>query len=259
MTELVSNHNGMPTTDSLKVAIKFNKQHKNVLRDIRAILATEQFVSGSKLSALYFIQSEYVDSKGITQEYFIMSRKGFTLLAMGFTGDKALAFKIEYIEEFDRMEEQIKQLSQPKELSRMEILRIAVEAEEENLKLKSEIKVMTPKVEYVDKVLQASNNFTTTEIADELGMSAIKLNRLLCEKGIQRSHDGRYVLLAKYQGKGYTQVRTHDRVSKTDGKIYTEHLMVWTEYGRVFLHSVFNPNLSWSAANQNVLSIATGG
>lgn len=138
------------------------------------------------------------------------------------------------------------------ELSRMEILQMSIEIERERLRLEAEVKAMAPKAEYVDKVLKAVNNFTTTDIADELGMSAKKLNSLLCEKKIQRLHDGRYILYAKYQDKGYTEVRTHQYTRRSDGSVCTNHLTVWTEYGRAFLHSLFNPTLNWNASYANV-------
>jgi anti-repressor protein len=111
MEELVIVQNGHPRTDSLRMATKFGKRHKHVLRDIRRILSTERFLNGPDLVPLYFVKSSYLDGKGQDQENFIISRKGFTLLAMGFTGEKAMGFKIEFIEAFDRMEAKINQIA----------------------------------------------------------------------------------------------------------------------------------------------------
>jgi len=134
---------------------------------------------------------------------------------------------------------------QPTELTRMDLIQLAMDSERERLKLEQQVVLLSPKAEYTDLVLLSKSTFTTTDIADELGMSAIKLNRLLCYKGIQRRESGRYILYAKYQGKEYTTTRTHTHTG-ADGSVNTTHLMVWTEKGRVLIHNAANENLSWS-------------
>lgn len=143
----------------------------------------------------------------------------------------------------------------PSELTRMDLIKMALAAEEENMRLSETVAILSPKAEYTDKVLLSEGSFTTTDIADELGMSAIKLNRLLVYKGIQRKTNSRYVLYAKYQGKGYATTRTHPHTG-SDGVIRTTHLLVWTEKGRVFLHNLVNHDLSWSQPGRSK-SVAT--
>ena len=109
----------------------------------------------------------------------------------------------------------------------------------------AEIKQLKPKAEYTEKILTSATELTTTTIAKELGMSAIALNKILCDKGIQFKHQDHYVLYAKYQNKGYTKTRTtqyddNNQVSRT------AHQMVWTETGRAFIHKQVNANLSYS-------------
>ena len=102
MNDLVIMKNQQAVTTSLQVAEVFGKEHKNVLRDINNLnldrLNFEQM----------FSQGVEPDSYGRDRKVFYMNRDGFTLLAMGFTGKKALEFKIRYIEAFNRMESQIK-------------------------------------------------------------------------------------------------------------------------------------------------------
>ena len=76
----------MITTSSRQVAEKFEKEHKNVIRDIEK-LSRE---IGSNLSLSYFILSDYKDSMNRNQTEYLLTRDGFSLLAMGFTGEKAL-------------------------------------------------------------------------------------------------------------------------------------------------------------------------
>ena len=95
---------------SLQVAESFEKEHKNVLRDIEAILpqVPEKFVK------LNFELYEYPIETGIgtrTAKAYLLSKDAFTLLTMGYTGEKAMAFKIAYIARFNEMEEQLRTTS----------------------------------------------------------------------------------------------------------------------------------------------------
>ncbi len=95
--------NGRPTTLSTQVASFFGKLHKNVIRDIKNLID-----SVPELGRLNFELSSYINEQGKEQPCFVMDRKGFVLLAMGFTGEQALKFKIAYIDAFDAMEEQLR-------------------------------------------------------------------------------------------------------------------------------------------------------
>lgn len=95
--------NDQVITTSLKVAEVFGKRHNDVLKSIRN-LTSAQNCAVLKM----FETSSYVNEQGKEQPMFIMNRDGFTLLAMGFNGEKALEFKVKYIEAFNKMEEVIK-------------------------------------------------------------------------------------------------------------------------------------------------------
>lgn len=87
-----------PAVSSLDVAETFGKEHKNVLRDIENIGCSEEF------NRLNFEPISYVDVKNRTQKAYIMTRDGFTLLVMGYTGNLAMKFKEAYIRQFNAME-----------------------------------------------------------------------------------------------------------------------------------------------------------
>ncbi|MDT2565174.1 Rha family transcriptional regulator [Enterococcus avium] len=103
MTDLVIMKDRQAVTSSLNVAEGFEKEHRNVLRDIdllkKDVLNFEQM----------FFEANEPDSYGRDRRVVYMNRDGFTILAMGFTGKKALQFKLKYIEAFNQMEEHIKQ------------------------------------------------------------------------------------------------------------------------------------------------------
>lgn len=107
MNELINiqNQEGQLVVSSRQVAEHFEKQHKHVLEKIDNVLKE---LGPAEKSARYFIPSEYEDLKGEMRKEYLMTRDGFTLLAMGFTGSKALEWKLKYIEAFNKMEEQIK-------------------------------------------------------------------------------------------------------------------------------------------------------
>ena len=76
----------------------FEKRHDNVLRDIKEFIVDESF------GLLNFEESSYINSQNKEQPEYLMTRDGFTLLAMGFTGEKAMQWKIKYAEAFNTME-----------------------------------------------------------------------------------------------------------------------------------------------------------
>lgn len=95
--------------DSLYVARFFEKEHKNVLRDIAKLLQPESGLS-EKFTQLNFELSSYKDSTGRKLPCYYLTRDGFTMLTFGYTGRKAMEFKELYINRFNEMEAQIKAL-----------------------------------------------------------------------------------------------------------------------------------------------------
>ncbi|MGI6656282.1 MAG: Rha family transcriptional regulator [Desulfobulbus sp.] len=95
------------TTTSLDVARIFGRQHKNILQSIDS-LATDV---PSEFYLLNFQQGSYTMPETSDQQHrmYTMTRDGFTLLAMGFTGKRAMQFKVAYIDAFNRMEEALLQ------------------------------------------------------------------------------------------------------------------------------------------------------
>ena len=95
--------------DSRFVAEAFGKRHDNVLRDISKITAPKSGLS-DEFTALNFEVSHYKDSTGRKLTSYLMTRDGFTMLVMGYTGKKAMKFKEEYIKRFNQMEQFIRTL-----------------------------------------------------------------------------------------------------------------------------------------------------
>ncbi len=103
----VENKDGVAVVSSRVVAQDFGKRHCDVLRDIENLI---DGVEGTQNCVDLFIESQYQhqQNKQWYKEY-LLTRDGFSLLVMGFTGKEALQWKLKYIEAFNKMEETIKQ------------------------------------------------------------------------------------------------------------------------------------------------------
>ena len=104
---LVTSYNGVLVADSIQVAEQFGKKHKDVLEAVDK-LAYEIAAQSAENSADYFIQDTYKDVRNRTQRKYLLTRDGFSLLVMGFTGPAALHWKLLYIEAFNKMEEALR-------------------------------------------------------------------------------------------------------------------------------------------------------
>jgi Rha family phage regulatory protein len=92
------NKSEMTVVSSLDVAETFEKQHSHVLRDIKELECSDEFRESN------FGLSYYVNSQNKRQPMYHMTRDGFTILVMGYTGEKAMKFKEAYIKQFNAME-----------------------------------------------------------------------------------------------------------------------------------------------------------
>lgn len=88
---------------SLDIAETFGKRHDNVLKDIRELECSKEF------RLLNFEESSYTNVQNKKQPMYYMTRDGFTLLVMGYTGEKAMKFKESYIRQFSVMEKLLKE------------------------------------------------------------------------------------------------------------------------------------------------------
>lgn len=102
LVEIKDNH---VVVSSRQVAKNFGKEHKIVLRSIREILAVQN-------CATKFYYETSFEYRGQSFPEYLMSRDGFSLLVMGFTGKEALQWKIKYIDAFNAMEKKLNQQKQ---------------------------------------------------------------------------------------------------------------------------------------------------
>jgi phage antirepressor YoqD-like protein len=115
------------------------------------------------------------------------------------------------------------------------LLEVKVEqAKAEKEQVVKQLEVAQPKVEYFDKVINAEGLFPIGKIAQQLNMSAKRLNDILKEKKVQRRVNGTWVLTAAYLNKGYANLKTHP-FTDVNGVPRTAHHLQWTEKGKHFI------------------------
>lgn len=123
-TNLVTIINDMPVTTSLKIAEGFEKDHNNVIKVIKKAKNTVPggTVNFNRTPSSPFMEGTYKDIQGKDRPMYYLTRDGLSFVVMGFTGEKAATWKWKYIEEFNRMEDYIRE-QQQKVLSPLEILK----------------------------------------------------------------------------------------------------------------------------------------
>lgn len=128
-------------------------------------------------------------------------------------------------------------LKRPDESNEQIMARALLVAQDTIRRANKQIDFLTPKAEYAEEVLLSETCLTTRQIAKELGMTAQALNRLLEAHRIQFYQSRQWMLYREYADKGLAQNRTfHYQDSK--GKAQTQTQMVWTERGRLFIHTM---------------------
>ncbi|MDW0113813.1 phage regulatory protein/antirepressor Ant [Sporosarcina saromensis] len=233
MSQLVIMQDRQAVTSSLQVAESFEKQHKHVLESI------DRTIKDEPDSRPMFFETSEPDSYGRDRRVILMNRDGFSLIAMGFTGKKAMQFKLSFIRAFNELEEALKP-KLPTNYKEALLQLVAAEEEKEQLQLENKIldqrvSELEPKATYVDEVLKSTDLMVTTQIAEDYGMTAIAFNKLLNKHGIQYKMNGQWLLYAEHKGLGYTKSET-TKFKKKDGTEGTSLLTKWTQKGRLFIY-----------------------
>ena len=168
---------GTPVTDSVKVARVFDKLHKNVMKSIRNILGSAQNLANQK----WFAETTYTDAQGKRQPMFLMNRDGFSLLTMSLTGEKAMAFKVAFIEQFNRMEQAIKELAPatpaiPQTFA--QALRLAAEQAETIEAQQKQLEAQAPKVAFATAIINSPSSCGIDELAKLLKQNGVDMGEI---------------------------------------------------------------------------------
>ena len=221
------------TMSSREISELTGKNHQHVLRDCDVLNENYEKLSLSKIG-----QSVYVAENGQSyREYLLTKMQCFDLLT-GYRVD--LRIKVNR-----RWEELEKSKISLDSITRKDLAKMLLESEEEKEKLQltiaaqtKELKESATKVEYYDKVLESKGYLTVNMIAAELGISHVKLNKLLCDWGVQYKQTDTYFLTSRYRDKGYTVHRPWP-YTDSNGQIKTRQHMYWTEAGKKFVIELY--------------------
>lgn len=182
--------NNRPVVSSRKVAEVFEKQHKDVMKSIR------ELTHGDEFGQRNFSPSSYINSQNKEQPEYLMTRDGFTLLAMGFTGSKAMQWKIKYIEAFNKMEQQIANPYVAQiPTTYAEALRLAADLDEQNKILVAEAIENQPKVKLAEAITASDDVISVNALAKILTQhgyptGSIRLFEILRATGFLMSRKG---------------------------------------------------------------------
>lgn len=136
----VKEYKGQIVVSSREVANNFEKQHKHVLESIENIKAENSAVTKM------FIESSYKAGTGKNYKEYLLTKDGFSLLVMGFTGQKALEWKLKYIDAFNKMEQYIKQQTQNMYLSELKKVSARLEKIEDKINTSNMIEISVSSV-----------------------------------------------------------------------------------------------------------------
>ena len=252
LTTIVDNNEERMT--SLQIAEVTGKAHKNVMQAIRKMEPAWMKVQGLKFQ---LSQKEVEISNGgyRMQSDYSLTKEECLYIATKFN-DEARAKLIRRWKELEeahrpampsnylealkamvKIEEQKQQLAIESQKQKEQIVTIS----RENVELGNRITEMLPKVSYYDQILESKSTMTVTQIAQDYGMSAVKMNRILAELKIQRKVQGQWILYNNYVPCGYVHSKAVDIV-RADGRRDVKYNTEWTVKGRLFLYGKLKEN-----------------
>lgn len=236
---ILQNKNGQIVVSSRDVTEKFGKNHKDVLESIRNLTAENSAVKNM------FILTTYKNTRGREYEEYLMNRDGFSLLAMGFTGKKALEWKLKYIKAFNQMEETLKSSDLISEEEKLKLklfskdpMEVAVAhnklVEFATAPFVKQIEEDRPYTEFAKHVTESSDSIDVGDFAKVVKKENIQLgrNRLFQwfrEKGYLMANNSPY---QRYVECGYFNVTEVTKNTAYGINVYTKTLV--TGKGQVY-------------------------
>lgn len=209
----IQNKDGVAVVSSRVVAYDFDKQHNHILRDIDNLIKD---MGGVQNWTDLFIESQYQhpQNKQWYKEY-LLTRDGFSLLVMGFTGKEALQWKLQYIEAFNKMEEQIKQQNNPYAHLSKEFQAIIMH-DEKIMKLEQRVEQMEENA----KLEAGEYNLVSKRISS-------RINTVLKERGINRHFIGELYKALNRDIKEVTGIQTRTQLRQKHLDMVLELINDW--------------------------------
>lgn len=195
---------------SLDIAETFEKRHDNVLKDIRELKCSDEF------RLLNFEESTYNNSQNKKQPMYYLTRDGFTILTMGYSGEKAMKFKEAYIRQFNAMEETLqgKLIEREKGIAVRQSLTKAIQQSGENDRMHN-MAYST----YTDLVYRSLFGKSAKQFRDENGLEKKdNLRDLFSEEDLRKIQNAE-MLVSSLMGYGWGYGEIKDFVMKKANKM----------------------------------------
>ncbi|OTG73399.1 hypothetical protein B9T23_13685 [Acinetobacter terrae] len=164
------------------------KEHFNVKRDC------EVMFKGLNLDVLKF-EGIYFDSMNRQQTEYLLDEELTMTLVTGYN----IVLRNRVIKRWKELES--------RELSKMEILQMALESEQQKLVLQTQLELQAPKVQYFDKVADTKNLLNASQVGKKIGLSAVKLNQYLADLGVYDRRIAGRTFADWFIKKGYGEVK----------------------------------------------------
>lgn len=162
MNQLTKINNGQVVVSSRRIAEDFEKRHDHILRDIESIKGNLTPQNWGML----FIESEYKNERGRDYPEYLLTRDGFSILVMGFTGQKALDWKLKYIEAFNKMEKMLIEKAPSYQIADpIERAKAWIQEQEEKKALEGHIEELKPKALFADSVTASKTSILVGDLA----------------------------------------------------------------------------------------------
>ena len=232
------------TMSSLQIAELTGKNHKEVMRSIRNMEPAWEKVNGRRFALV-----EYRDNKGEMRPCYQLTKIECLYIATKFN-DEARAKLVLRWEELETAN--AKQYQVPASFREALLLAAAqqeqIEEQQKLLLIQGEqiaekdkaIAELHERTSYLAQILNSKITVTTTQIAQDYGMSAKKFNIELRNLKIQRKVGGQWILYAPYNTMGYVHSETFIPDNSTTGRVIMT--TKWTQKGRLFLYEKLKKN-----------------
>ena len=179
--EIIETRNNQAVTTSLQVAETFGKLHRNVIQSIEQLIKDGVAENSADPQKRLFAMGSYTHPQN-HQEYkmYYMNKDGFTLLAMGFTGKKAMQFKLDYIQEFNKMETVIRENNLDSYMIADPVKRAEkwIQEQEKRKQLAAQNEEMKPKALFADAVSSSKQTILVGDLAKLAKQNGINIGAL---------------------------------------------------------------------------------
>ena len=230
----LTERDGKAVVSSRDIARVFEKEHRRVLQDIRTIAENDPVWGLHN-----FVQSYYTNEQNKSQPEYLITRDGFTLLVMGYTGERAMRFKKAYIAAFNEMESRFA----PRNYKEALLALVAAEEKKEALEVQNKVLQLT--ADKYEGQTDTVGLYKAGEIAKELGISAKRLNDFLHNCRVQYRPNGSNTWQL-YTDYAKDHIAATQLVRLENG--YDMPMLLWTPKGRDFIFDLAEREMpSWYA------------